>query len=167
MSTCKFCNAEIEWIDRVPHNLDHSRHTCQRKQKTPPEPRDCKYECKTLLLWDDYSNAFKEVNTGEIHTIERCHTAKANLAEKNDHGNEETISPKEYVERLETKFVDHTAKGASKVKIFSDEDPDVVEDEYNTFLIHAADGKIKVQGAQFHIGGNEFAIALYYEEIAK
>lgn len=84
---------------------------------------------------------------------------------KDDYGNEESkpISPKEYVEKLG--YVDHTAKGISKVKIFSNEDPDIVEDEYNTFLIHAADGKIKVQGAQFHIGGGEFAIALYYEEV--
>ena len=100
---------------------------------------------------------------------------------KDDHGNEDTnpklltesprfvdpepkpISPKEYVEKLG--YVNHTAKGASKVKIFSDEDPDVVEDEYNTFLIHATDGKIKVQGAQFHIAESYFAIALYYEEV--
>lgn len=121
--------------------------------------RICKFGCGCLLSgFDEQARKYIEAGTGGLHTKERCEEAKAKLEQKNDHGNEQvqdTTQVKEYV--------DHTlaAKGQSKVKIFEDEDRQVVEEEYNAFL---AANKIKTQGAQFQIGGGVFAIALYYEE---
>lgn len=94
--------------------------------------------------------------------------------------NDKPLSPKEYVKKIgydpntETLgnkpapigYVDHTAKGISKVKIFFGS-PEETEDDYNKFLADN-NGKIKTQGAQFQMNmddGLMFAIALYYEEI--
>ena len=101
--------------------------------------------------------------------------------EKDDHGNEEmqgfaTTGDKGASLQFSgpaLQYVDHTqqAKGLSKVKIFYDILPGVVEEEYNKFLADNQ-GKIKTQGAQFETSREEnhkvvFAIALYYEEVAK
>ena len=177
MSSCKFCDAEIEWIDRVPHNLDHSRHTCQRKQKTPPEPRDCKFECKTLLLWDDNREGFREVNTGELHTKERCQEAKAKLEQKNNHGNE-TYSPitamsKEAKEldndtMISKPYVDHTqqAKGQQRFRAFSMPTADQLTKLIDDWIDENEDFiQIRMIGQlQLSADGKTFAIAVYYEE---
>jgi hypothetical protein len=107
-----------------------------------------------------------------------------NNADKDDHGNESfSLNTTQFNSKLATAsdaevekayqdakdfkgYVDHTAKGASKVKIFFDIMPQVVEEDYNKFL---AENKVKTQGAQFQMARDEtqkvvFAIALYYEE---
>jgi hypothetical protein len=43
--------------------------------KKPPEPKECKYKCGKMLVWDyklDSSNKFKEVDTDIPHTYVRC-----------------------------------------------------------------------------------------------
>jgi hypothetical protein len=87
--------------------------------------------------------------------------------DKDDHGNErtfvgETMTDSNTID-AKVKFVDHTAKGQSKLKIFYSDIPSDVEQEYNEFLTKN-NGRIKVQGGQFQSNQNWFAIALYYEE---
>ena len=97
---------------------------------------------------------------------------KEELEEKDDHGNEpealsaynrDTYNPEE----VRKNYVDHTqpTKGQSKVKIFEHTHHEEVEAQYNKFL-QDNNGKIKTQGAQFHIAPHTMAIALYYEEVA-
>jgi hypothetical protein len=89
---------------------------------------------------------------------------------KDDHGNE-TYDPIKETQRFSNvlstedkkEYVDHTAKGQSKLKIFYSDIPSDVEQEYNDFL-SKNNGRIKVQGGQFQSNQNWFAIALYYEE---
>jgi hypothetical protein len=88
--------------------------------------------------------------------------------DKDDHGNEEfngttAKGPNLEFAGPELKYVDHTAKGASKVKIFYAPGTEVLEEQYNNFL-KINNGQIKVQGGQFQIRDGGFAIALYYEE---
>lgn len=163
MSTCKFCDAEIDWQERVPYNLDGSRHSCGKKPKSA-EPRDCKFECKTLLLWDDPKAAFREVNTGELHTKERCQEAKAKLEQKNDHGNElvqdttttKAESPKQMYER----YVDHTTKPRLKIKTFTDPTPEGLDLKVNTF------GEThNVKAGQYQMAGALYSTQVWYEEI--
>jgi hypothetical protein len=82
------------------------------------------------------------------------------VEDKDDHGNEDT-GPRLLEES--PRFVDHTAKGQSKVKIFYAPGTEVLEEQYNNFL-KINNGQIKVQGGQFQIRDGGFAIALYYEE---
>jgi len=180
--------------------------------------RICKFGCETVLEgWDDNAKKYIEAGTGGLHTKQRCEEAKAKLAQKNDHGNESVfpsaqkaadetytpvekslrdkfvgaISPKEYVERLqsennvpsyqvkeaalfktsEDKFVDHTAKGVSKVKIFFSDFAADVEKDYNNFCSQKG---IKGQGAHDHVtklskaqddNAMQYTIFLYYEEV--
>jgi len=92
--------------------------------------------------------------------------------DKDDHGNEqEGISfavANQGAHLVKAEYVDHTAKGQSKVRIFWSDLSSQTELEYNEFL-KTNNGKIKTQGAQFQINqdseGIVFAIALYYEEI--
>jgi len=117
--------------------------------------RICKFGCQTLLEgFDEQARKYIEAGTGGLHTKERCEEAKAKLAQKNDHGNEET------------KTISITQpKGRSKVKIFYSDEADYLEEQYNKFLA-ANNGKIKTQGAQFQMKNDlVFAIALYYEEV--
>jgi len=91
--------------------------------------------------------------------------------DKDDHGNEEvqtlrTTSLQQATDITNelSKYVDHTAKGQSKVKIFYAPGTEVLEEQYNNFL-KINNGQIKVQGGQFQIRDGGFAIALYYEEV--
>lgn len=125
----------------------------------------CKYGCGCLLEgFDEEQRKFLEAGTGGLHTKERCQEAKAKLAQKNDHGNEEFNAVQKAIseDMKAERFVDHTLKGQSKVKIFVGT-PMEVEGEYNDFLAKN-NGKIKTQGAQFQLYDLMFAIALYYEE---
>ena len=159
-------------------------------------PRLCRYECGTMLEgFDEEARKYLESGSGGLHTKERCQEAKAKLAQKNDHGNEElegTISNLKIIKEIEEKrqqaianeafkplhpegdelakppYVDHTAKGVSKVRIFQGEYLAVIEEEYNKFLADNQ-GKIKTQGAHDHVTRDEealvYTIYLYYEEI--
>ena len=84
-------------------------------------PRLCVYKCGTMLEgWDDDARKYKEAGTGGLHTKERCQEAKAKLATKDDHGNEQ-FKQKDIGEPVAEggiKYVDHTLKGQSKVKFF-------------------------------------------------
>jgi hypothetical protein len=52
--------------------------------------RDCVFKCGTLLgEYDQNARKYHELESGQIHTRERCEAAKAKLAQKNDHGNED------------------------------------------------------------------------------
>lgn len=52
--------------------------------------RICKFGCETLLSgWDDNARKYIEAASGGLHTRERCEELKAQLAQKNDHGNED------------------------------------------------------------------------------
>jgi len=68
-----------------------------------------------------------------------------------------------------SEYVDHTLKGLSKVKIFSNETKSDTEIEYNKFLADNKD-KIKTQGAHDHVTNQgeqeplQYTIYLYYEE---
>jgi hypothetical protein len=163
MSNCKYCNTEIEWEDKVPFNTDGSRHSCKKKPRSA-EPRDCKYECQTTLLWNDDKEAFEEINTGILHTKERCQEAKAKLQAKNDHGNEfiehaTTFPPKSQTTRDAdyTKFVDHTIKPELKLKILTDPTPEGLTHQYNNFP-HS------IKFSQYQAQGSQYTIAVYYEE---
>jgi hypothetical protein len=104
-------------------------------------------------------------------------TARVVEVDKDDHGNELyeaqpdlTTGQRPLVSTKPIEYVDHTAKGLSKVKIFSSIGPDGAEIDYDKFLFNNQ-GKIKTQGAQFQMSRDEdnsviFAIALYYEETA-
>jgi hypothetical protein len=146
---CFKCNQEVVFdSDHIGKNgkkipLDPATHT----------PHDCPMREKTAH--------------GQIDT--------RGIEDKDDHGNEGFPAPPEQMKQvdlyLETKgvkpeYVDHTAvtKGQSKVKIFEDRNKDVVEDQYNQFLVQN-NGKIKTQGAQFQMTNETMAIALYYEEV--
>jgi hypothetical protein len=92
-----------------------------------------------------------------------------NNADKDDHGNESfpPVSSQNYIndhmpKEDKKEYVDHTVKGASKVKIFAGY-PSTVQTGYDAFLAEN-NGKIRTQGAQFQMHDGEFAIALYYEE---
>jgi hypothetical protein len=67
-------------------------------------------------------------------------------------------------------YVDHTAKGQSKVKIFQGHDHEQVEIDYAKFLYNNKD-KIKTQGAHDHVTRSQdiepliYIIYLYYEEV--
>jgi hypothetical protein len=126
----------------------------------------CKYGCGIELEgFDEQARKYREAATGGLHTKERCQEAKAKLQAKNDHGNE-LVQPLHPVgdELAKPPYVDHTAKGVSKVKIFWSQNSQVLETEYNAFL-DLNNGKIKVQGGQFQFNNGNFAIALYYEEV--
>lgn len=127
----------------------------------------CRYGCGTLLEgFDEEQRKFIEAGTGGLHTKERCQEAKAKLAQKNDHGNESYSPIEEKKAQLEKEWIDHTAKGQSKVKIFWGQEGESLQDAYNLFM-EQNNGKIKTQGAQFQMDTEGFAIALYYEEVAK
>ena len=148
--------------------------------------RPCKYGCGVLLEgFDEEARKYKEAQTGGLHTKERCQEAKNKLAQKDDHGNEEVdgIDFKKLTEirgrnpnlfaalakagsDSNASYVDHTAKGQSKVKIFYAPGTEVLEEQYNNFL-KINNGQIRTQGAQFQIREGGFAIALYYEEVTK
>jgi hypothetical protein len=87
----------------------------------------CKYRCGTLLEgFDEEARKFLEAGTGGLHTKERCQEAKAKLAQKDDHGNEDMFAQAErdgydrpkFIQELEQsrkkEYVDHTAKLGSK-----------------------------------------------------
>lgn len=134
----------------------------------------CRYGCGTQLEgFDEEQRKFLEAGTGGLHTKERCQEAKAKLAQKNDHGNESyspkvdvQLPPEQTLYPTKTEYVDHTLKGQSKVAIIFSDLPSDVQEDYNKFLADNQ-GKIKTQGAQFQMDNGKFAIALYYEEVAK
>ena len=76
-----------------------------------------------------------------------------------DHGNE-SISPKEYVERLG--YVDHTQGQKLKLKIFTDPNPEGLMLIYNNF---AEWNNIKF--SQYQIAGSLYTIAVWYSEETK
>ena len=100
--------------------------------------------------------------------------------EKNDHGNESfpptgakkilELTPEgmELLKETEKGYIDHTAKGASKVAIFSNETKMDTQEAYIEFL-RINNGKIKTQGAHDHVTKDDgdliYTIYLYYEEI--
>jgi hypothetical protein len=138
-------------------------------------PKLCKYGCGTTLEgFDEENRKFLEAGTGGLHTKERCQEAKNKLAQKNDHGNEQFNSSTVNIKAPATMdgtqtatisgYVDHTAKGLSKVKIFYAVETEQLEIDYDKFLFNNQ-GKIKTQGAQFQMENGQFAIALYYEEV--
>jgi hypothetical protein len=124
--------------------------------------------------WDDNAKKYIEAGTGGLHTKERCQEAKLKLEQKNDHGNEsftsipisdeKPISPKEYVERLENKFVDHTAKGIPQFKVFTDDSADGLTEMGNKWIKDHPEHNVKLIG-QLQMDKGMFAITLYYEEI--
>jgi hypothetical protein len=109
--------------------------------------------------------------TSTVATGTEQHDWKEFAEDKDDHGNE-TYDPIKETQRFSNvlstedkkEYVDHTAKGQSKLKIFYSDIPSDVEQEYNDFL-SKNNGRIKVQGGQFQSNQNWFAIALYYEEV--
>jgi len=138
-------------------------------------PRLCKYECGTMLDgFDEDARKYLEAGSGGLHTKERCQEAKAKLAQKDDHGNETYSSIRTQLDTASTNtnigYVDHTAKGLSKVKIFFSTFVEEVEKDYNDFC---AQKGIKGQGAHDHVtklnfsedgGVMQYTIYLYYEE---
>ena len=106
---------------------------------------ECKYECGTRLgEFDQDAHKYKEIDTGEIHTYERCQAAKAKktragilLEQKDDHGNESFTSPPPPVPPSEEPkdYVDHTLAKPSKVKIIFGEFAPDVEKEYEEFQV--------------------------------
>jgi hypothetical protein len=107
----------------------------------------------------------KVVFSGSTQTEQ--HDWKEFAEDKDDHGNESYSSPKlptvSTDKEVFTEYVDHTAKGQSKVKIFSSDNENLLATQYNGWLAENKD-KIKVQGGQFQMVIGRFAIALYYEE---
>jgi len=155
-------------------------------------PRLCKFKCGTMLDgFDEDARKYLEATTGGFHTKERCEEAKAKLGskksdpmstlshdreDKDDHGNEETVGidfNKLTSTNSKGQYVDHTAKGLSKVKIFFSTFVEEVEKDYNDFC---AQKGIKGQGAHDHVtklnasedgGVMQYTIYLYYEEVEK
>jgi hypothetical protein len=84
------------------------------------------------------------------------------IEDKDDHGNEE-IPASEWLKDPLKQYVDHTAKGQSKVKSFSASTTDLLDIMVNDFLKTIGD---RFRGGQFHPTNEGFAIALYYEEVA-
>ena len=39
--------------------------------------KQCKYQCGQMIIWDNPSSKFKEVESGEFHTPERCKSFKS------------------------------------------------------------------------------------------
>ena len=146
-------------------------------------PKLCRYGCGIMLEgFDEEQRKYLEAQTGGLHTKERCQEAKAKKEQRgekqtnveaigrfaevmlDDHGNE-SISPKEYVERLESKhteYVDHTQGQKLKLKIFTDPNPEGLELIYNNF---AEWNNIKF--SQYQIAGSLYTIAVWYEEDGK
>jgi hypothetical protein len=148
MANCYACKAEIVF---------DNEHVGRNGKKIPLDPAT-----KTP---HDCPMRNKEMKLGVDSIAER-------LEEKDDHGNEldgEMVNRRKGLDLMDhqaEKFVDHTLKGASKVKIFQGWSSDV-EEQYNEFL---AKNKVKTQGAQFQLisksddGAIQATIALYYEE---
>ena len=156
-------------------------------------PKLCRYGCGIMLEgFDEEQRKYLEAQTGGLHTKERCQEAKAKKEQRgekqtnveaigrfaevmlDDHGNE-SISPKEYVERLELKhpenigtakvlaeYVDHTQGQKLKLKIFTDPNPEGLMLIYNNF---AEWNNIKF--SQYQIAGSLYTIAVWYEEVGK
>jgi len=122
------------------------------------------FKCNQEVVFDaEYigRNGKKIPLDPSTHTPHKC---PVDQQEKNDHGNEDRWGTSQKIESpIQAEYVDHTEKGQSKVKIFADEDRQVVEQDYNQFL-KENNGKIRTQGAQFQLE-TEYAIALYYEEM--
>ena len=137
---------------------------------------ECKYECGTRLgEFDQDAHKYKEIDTGEIHTYERCQAAKAKktragilLEQKDDHGNESFTSPPLSVPPSEEPkdYVDHTLAKPSKVKIFFGEYTDDLEREYEEFQ---KGKKFAWSRAHSHVTKTDtqnmlFTIFFWYEE---
>lgn len=161
MSTCKFCDAEIDWQERVPYNMDGSRHSCKKKENLP---KPCKYECGSVLLWNDIESVYVDKNTMLTHTKERCQEAKLKLEQKNDHGNEleqsaqKTISPP--FANLEQGYVDHTKGQKLKLKVLTDPTPEGLSHLYNSFGENH-----NIRFSQYHPQGSLYTIAVFFEEV--
>lgn len=125
-------------------------------------PKLCKY-CHIVMLdgFDEEARKFIEADTGGLHTIERCKEAKAKQEQKNNHGNEpEAISPRQYVERLENKFVDHTQGQKLKLKVLTSTEAEGLSLLYNTF-----GESHNIRFSQYQVAGSLYTIAVWYEEI--
>ena len=63
---------------------DYSPRPQYHQKSKESKPQECKYKCKTMLIWDNSipdKNKFKEVETGIRHTYDRCLEIK-NTTEK-------------------------------------------------------------------------------------
>ena len=150
MANCYACKAEIVF---------DNEHIGKNGRKIPldpftKQPHDC---------------PMREKRNNDVQLGQGSHWEQ----DKDDHGNEpealsaynrDTYNPEE----VRKNYLDHTqpTKGQSKVRIFYEADPRTLEEVYNKFLQENSD-KIKTQGAQLQINSIKFAIALYYEEVAK
>lgn len=94
--------------------------------------------------------------------------------EKNDHGNESftpTVTGKILEQGKETtelkSFVDHTAKGVPRFIAFESTSADLLTKHANDWVDEQGDKiQVKLIG-QLQVDNGKFAIALYYEEVAK
>ena len=162
MATCKYCDAEIEWEDKVPRNADGSRHMCKKKENLP---KPCKYECGRTLLWNYIQSVYVYKNTMLTHTNERCQEAKLKLEQKNDHGNED-YNPIKETQRFSNvlpsekkDYVDHTQGQKLKLKILTSTEAEGLALAYNNF-------PHPIKFSQYQIAGSLYTIAIYYEETA-
>jgi hypothetical protein len=142
--------------------------------------------------FDEEARKYLEAGTGGLHTKERCQEAKAKLArkndyvmelaQKNDHGNEElegTISNLKIIKEIEerrqqaignefgtaSRYVDHTAKGVPRFIAFESISAADLTEQGNEWIDKQGDKvQIKLIG-QLQATKDGFAIALYYEEI--
>ena len=94
---------------------------------------------------------------------QQTETSKQNEEKiKNNHGNEPEamISPKQYVERLESKYVDHTQGQKLKLKVLTSTEAEGLSLLYNTFgETHT------IRFSQYQVAGSLYTIAVWYEEI--
>jgi hypothetical protein len=131
--------------------------------------KKCRNEgCEVLIEVRNTAEGWRPYEeSGSKHNCQFSEYAKKQKAtfgerlemDKDDHGNEETFQG--FPIATKSEYVDHTLARPSKVKIFHSESSDLVEIQYNEFL---ESKKFQWTRAQLGTKGNEFAIALYYEE---
>jgi hypothetical protein len=134
---------------------------------------ECKYECGTRLgEFDQDAHKYKEIDTGEIHTYERCQAAKAKktrvgilLEQKDDHGNElvQPLRP-EGDALAKPPYVDHTAAGIPQIITVIGDTAEEMDDLANSWL-KRTHGKIRFKGGQRVNTREQYEITFYYEEL--
>jgi hypothetical protein len=129
--------------------------------------RDCIFKCGTLLgEYDQNARKYHEVETGEIHTRERCEAAKAKLAQKNDHGNElaQSQAAEEKPEPRPKGYLDHTLAGIPQIITVVADSPEEMDDLANSWLRNHHK-VIKFKGGQRVLSEDQYEITLYYEQL--
>ena len=82
------------------------------------------------------------------------------MTQKNDHGNEETISVSHGTGEKRLEYVDHTLPPKLKLKILTDPTPEGLIQKYNDF-------PHPIKFSQDQLAPSLYTIAVYFEEVEK